>query len=326
MRSHNEGLAHRNRLVCPRFLDGRLHPVATVDVIIPAYNAARFLRAAIESVISQTYDDWRIILVNDGSTDGTAAIADEFQRKLGDRMLVITQANGGQNAARNTAVRNSSAEFLAILDADDIWLPSRLAESLTTFESHPEVGLSYGLITWIDEAGKPLETFVGNPRNAQGKIARSIYLRSVELPCPTVTFRRRCIDEVGLFDETMRATEDRDMWLRIALRYQVAFIPKVIAYYRTSANSMSSDLDRMVKGQRQFIEKHYGAPGCGRLARQIALSRVYKQRAESLFHRHARGAALLSSLRACAIWPLSASNLRTAASITVRCISGRSHA
>lgn len=296
--------------------------MATFDIIIPAYNAARYLRTTIESVIAQTYTDWRIILVNDGSTDDTAVIADEFQKKLGDRMLVVTQANAGLPAARNAAIRNSSAELLAILDADDIWLPSRLAESVKAFESRPKVGLSYGLITWIDEAGNQLHTFAGNPGKAEGKIARSIYLRKVDLPCPTMTFRRQCVEEVGFFDETMRSTEDRDMWLRIALRYEVAFIPKVIAYYRMSASSMSGNLERMVSAQRQFIHKHYGAPGCGFVARQIALSHVYKQRAEGLMNRHKSGAALLSALQACAMWPLSSSNLRTAASLAMRCLSG----
>ena len=297
--------------------------MAKVDIIIPAYNAERYLRAAISSVLSQTFDDWRIILVNDGSTDGTAAIASEFESNLGNRMLVVTQANAGLPAARNAAIRNSSAELLAILDADDIWLPPRLAESVEVFESHPEVGLSYGLITWIDDAGNQLHTFQGNPRNACGKIARSIYQRKVDLPCPTITFRRKCVEEVGLFDETMRSTEDRDMWLRIAFRYEVAFIPKVIAYYRMSANSMSGNLERMFNAQRQFIRKHYGAPGCGLIARQIALAHAYKQRAEGLFQRRRPGAALLSSLQACAVWPLDSGNLRTAASLAIRCISSR---
>jgi len=297
--------------------------VATFDIIIPAYNAARYLPAAIESVISQTFHNWRIILVNDGSTDETAAIADKYQKKLGDRMLVITQANAGLPAARNAAIRNSSAEFLAVLDSDDVWLPSRLAESLKAFESHPQVGLSYGLITWIDETGNHLHTFAGNRRNSQGKIARYIYLRKVDLPCPTITFRRRCVEEVGLFDETMRSTEDRDMWLRIAFRYEVAFIPKVIAYYRTSANSMSSNLDGMFNAQRNFIRKHYGAPGCGPVARQIALSHAYKQRAEGLLRRDEPGNALLSAMQACAIWPLSTENLRTASSLALRCMLSR---
>lgn len=297
--------------------------MATFDIIIPAYNAVRYLPAAIESVISQTFHDWRIILVNDGSTDETAAIADKYKKQLGERMLVITQANAGLPAARNAAIRNSSAEFLAILDSDDVWLPSRLAESLKAFESRPAVGLSYGLITWIDQAGNQLDTFAGNRRNSEGNIARYIYLRKVDLPCPTITFRRKCVEEVGLFDETMRSTEDRDMWLRIAFRYEVAFIPKVIAYYRTSANSMSSNSDRMFDAQRQFIRKHYGAPGCGLVARQMALSHAYKQRAEGLLRRGEPRSALLGSIQACAIWPLSTDNLRSATSLALRCMLSR---
>jgi len=297
--------------------------MATVDIIIPAYNAARYLRAAIDSVISQTYDDWRIILVNDGSTDDTAEIAREYQFRLGERMLIITQPNAGMSAARNTAIRNSSAEFLAFLDSDDVWLPCRLSESLKAFQSHPDVGLAYGLITWIDEAGNVLNTFKGNPHDAEGRIAPAIYMRKVELPCVTVTIRKKCLDEVGLFDETMKGTEDRDLWLRIALRHEVAFVPKVIAYYRTSTHSVSGDLNRMFNAQRQFIKKNYGAPGCGFVERQIALSRAYKQRGETLLQRGICFRAFISALQACAIWPLSTDNLRTAASLAIRCFSGR---
>src|SRR5271154_2282442 len=101
-----------------------------VDVIIPAYNAAKYLAAAIESVIAQTFEDWRILLVDDGSTDNTAEVVAPFLERLGPKLRFIRQPNSGVSAARNTAIRNASAEFLALLDADDVWLPCRLAESL----------------------------------------------------------------------------------------------------------------------------------------------------------------------------------------------------
>jgi glycosyltransferase involved in cell wall biosynthesis len=287
----------------------------TVDIIIPAYNAAKYLSAAITSVLTQTYEDWRIILVNDGSTDATGDIAAQFQQQLGDKMLVITQPNAGLPASRNVAIRASSAEFIAILDADDVWLPCRLAESLNSFALRPQAGISYGLNTRIDEDGLVFSTFAGNPRHAEGRIAPAIYMRRVELPCPTVTFRRRCIDEVGLFDESMRATEDRDLWLRIALRYEVAFVPEVIAHYRASPNSMSTDIDRMLTSQLQFIRKHSGTPGCGFIPTRIAISRVYKQRGEAFRERGNHWKALKSSFRSCMVWPFAQENLRTAASL-----------
>jgi glycosyltransferase involved in cell wall biosynthesis len=294
--------------------------MATVDVIIPSFNAAKYLPAALESVFSQTFDDWQILLVDDGSTDNTAEVVAPFLDRFGPRIKYIKQSNRGLPAARNTAIRASTAEFLALLDADDVWLPCRLLESLKVLAERPQAGLAYGLITRIDPEGRLGGTFKGNLRFAEGRVASHIYMRKIELPCPTITFRRRCIDEVGMFDEAMRATEDRDLWLRIALRYEVAFVPKVIAYYRMSPNSMSTDPQRMLQAQLQFIRKHYGSEGCGLRARQIAWARVYKQQAEDLKRRNRPWDALMSSLRAVALYPLDMDNPRTTGSLLLNWI------
>lgn len=293
--------------------------MATVDIIIPAYNAARYLPAAIESVIAQTFEDWRIVLVDDGSTDNTADVVAPFVYRLGPKLKYIKQSNRGLPAARNVAIANSSAEFLALLDADDVWLPCRLSESLKCFEGRPQVGLTYGFNDRIDPEGKIVDTFDRRQKHGEGRIAPYIYMRKVDLNCPTVTFRRKCVDEVGPFDESLRATEDRDLWLRIALRYEVALVPKVIAHYRMSPNSMSADSGRMLEAQVQFIEKYYGAPGCGIMARQIALSQVYKQHATALGTRERPWAGLVSSLRAMALYPLDIDNARVAGSLLLRC-------
>ncbi len=286
-----------------------------VDVIIPAYNAERYLAEAIESVLAQTFEDWRIVLVDDGSTDNTAIVLAPYIERLGTRLKVIKQSNRGLPAARNTAICNSSSEFISLLDADDVWLPCRLSESLKCFEGRPKVGLSYGSISLIDESGKIIKNFSTTQKHGEGNIAPYIYMREVQLPCPTLTIRRECLGHVGLFDETMRATEDRDLCFRIASKYEVAFIPRIIAYYRTSPASMTADPERMLQAQLQFIQKHRGAPGCGMVARRIALSRCYKQRAEALQGRGQRMAALRSSIRALIFYPLDCSNLRTAVSL-----------
>jgi predicted component of type VI protein secretion system len=123
---------------------------------------------------------------------------------------------------------------------------------------------------------------------------------------------------VGLFDETMRATEDRDMWLRIALKYEVGFIERVIAHYRLSPKSMSTDLNRMLTAQLRFVEKHRGAPGCGAWRRREALGLIYRQQADALSARRQLGAALKNSLRALALCPLDQNNARAAGSIALR--------
>jgi glycosyltransferase involved in cell wall biosynthesis len=312
--------AFRRRLRTSDAHGDRSQTMPMVDVIIPAYNAARYLPTAIESVEAQSFEDWRILLVDDGSTDDTAEVVAPYIERLGPKLKYIKQANGGLPAARNTAIRNSTAEFLALLDADDVWLPCRLAESLKIFEDRPRVGMSYGFIHLIDQEGRFLETLNGVQRHAEGNIAPYIYMRVVQLPCPTITFRRRCVDEVGLFDETMRATEDRDMWFRIALKYEVGLVPHVIANYRTSPASMTTDPDRMLRAQLQFIEKHYGSPGCGWGTRRFALSRCYRQRAEALERRGEKVAALKSSARALLFYPWDFNNVRTTGSLLLGCV------
>jgi cellulose synthase/poly-beta-1,6-N-acetylglucosamine synthase-like glycosyltransferase len=209
--------------------------------------------------------------------------------------------------------------LLALLDADDVWLRWRLEESVKSFDRRPQCGLTYGMIRYIDVEGTTTDWQDRRQKDAEGRISPQIYTRKINLPCPTITFRRQAIDEVGLFDETMRATEDRDMWLRIALKYEVGFIERVIAHYRLSPTSMSTDLNRMLTAQLKFVEKHRGAPGCGAWRRREALSRIYKQCADTLSARRQRWAALKSALRAVALNPLDWSNVRTAGSLLVLC-------
>jgi glycosyltransferase involved in cell wall biosynthesis len=291
--------------------------MATVDVIIPAYNAAKYLPYALDSVIAQTFEDWRVVLVDDGSTDTTPGVIEPYIERLGAKLTYLQQSNRGMSAARNVAIRASDAEFIAFLDADDVWLPCRLSESVQVLRARQEVALTYGGITLIDTQGHPGETFTGTLKNAATRIASQIFTREIHLPCVTVTFRRQCIDEVGLFDESMRATEDRDLWLRIALRHDVAFIPKALAYYRISPNSMTTDPERMLQAQLKFIRRYYGSPGCGLRLRQVALARAYTERAETYKKRRLLRKALKSSLRAVALNPFSVETIKPVGSIVL---------
>lgn len=294
------------------------YTMATVDIIMPAYNAAAFLPMALDSVVAQTFADWRILLIDDGSTDHTAALAAQYAEQLGPRLRYIHQENRGLPAARNTAILHAEAEFLALLDADDVWLPHRLEASLRSFSGKAEVGLSYGFIEGIDLAGDVVRHFPMRPPYPEGRVASLIYMRSMDLPCPTVTFRRACVQQTGGFDETLRATEDRDLWVRIAQRYAVACVPEVIAQYRTSPQAMTTDPERMLTSQLRFIAKHFGSPGCGVWERRVALASIYRQRAEAMVKRGNHPLALGSALRALWFGPLQLQNLRTATGVVRR--------
>ena len=285
---------------------------------MPAYNTAAFLPAALDSVIAQTFTDWRILLVDDGSTDNTPAIARAYASRLGEKLLYLPQPNAGLPAARNTAIRHASAELMALLDADDVWLPRRLESSVAAFRDRPEIGLSYGFVSRIDPTGQVIDSFTQPSAHPEGAVARYIYMRELDLPCPTVTFRRRAAQQAGLFDETLRASEDRDLWVRIAQHFHVALIPEIIAFYRVSPQAMTTDPERMFRAQMRFVEKHYGSAGLDWRARRVALGWIYRQRAEALAERQRPRAALSSALRALGAHPFNRKNARTAASLLLR--------
>lgn len=292
--------------------------MATVDVIIPCYNGAKYLSFALESVVAQSFDDWRILVVDDGSTDNTSEVTDPYLKRLGGKIHYIRQENRGVSAARNTAIEAATAEFLAFLDADDMWLPCRLADSLELMRRRPEIGLTYGGITLIDAEGQTGQTFTGSKNNEATWIARQIYCRDIHVPCVTVTVRRKCIAETGAFDESMRVTEDRDLWFRITQRYQVGFIPRPLAYYRVSPDSMTTNPERMLQSQLLFIRRYYGSRGCGFSQRQLALSRAYMERAQTYAKRREPWKAVSNSLKAVALFPFSKGNIRAAGSILFR--------
>lgn len=290
--------------------------MSKVDVLIPAYNSAHYLPGAIESVIAQSEPDWHIVVVDDGSTDNTREVIKPYLVRLAERITFVQQENRGLPAARNAGIRASGSPLIALLDADDVWLPNRLAATLPAFESE-EVALSYGAVIRFRQPGVPLETFWPDPGRS-GHVARDLYTRTMDVPCPSATFRRSALAVTGMFDEGMRATEDRDLWLRIAQHFRVMYIPEPLAWYRLSSGSMSTDLPRMLEAQTQFVEKHYGEPDCGWTARREALARVHKQQAESYADRGEFGASLRNAIHALTLAPWRTDALRTTLSIALR--------
>jgi glycosyltransferase involved in cell wall biosynthesis len=280
-----------------------------VSVIVPAYNAAVYLPYAVDSVLAQTYPNWEIVIVDDGSTDDTRAVVDSYRPKLRDKLQYIYQPNKGLPAARNTGMRAASGEFIALLDADDVWLPQRLERGAAMMDAGPGVGLVHARVVRINALGDITGQLKVKPKYMSGNIARDIYTRRVHIVCPTVLFRKTCLQTAGWFDETMQATEDRDLWFRIALRDKVAYIDEVLAYYRLSPSSMTSNLDRLLKGQLYFVAKHYKSGAATRLDQLQALGNIYRELGDSLF----RGGAVMKSigsyLRAVRYNPLSLPNV-----------------
>ncbi|WP_300666951.1 glycosyltransferase [Desulfoluna sp.] len=185
-----------------------------ISVIIPTYNRAWALEAAVDSVLAQNYPEVELIVVDDGSTDETPALLARY----GDALRVLTLENGGVSRARNHGIAAATGTFIAFLDSDDRWLPEKLSEQVDFFRQNPEALICQTEELWIRN-GKRV-----NPCKHHKKPSGDIFEASLHLCLVSpsaVMMKRTLLDEVGLFDESLPACEDYDLWLRIAWRYPV---------------------------------------------------------------------------------------------------------
>jgi glycosyltransferase involved in cell wall biosynthesis len=208
-----------------------LAPVADVQVsvILPTYNRAHFLHAAVTSVLSQNITGFELIVVDDGSKDNTQAVMGTFSDP---RLVLITQKNGGRSQARNRALSQAKGKLIAFLDSDDLYLPGKLALQIEYMNAHPDVGMIYTSAYCIDHAGNPLpENYVAS---VSGWIYKSIaFFRPVTITLPTVMLRRELFDVAGSFDENMHRFEDTDMWRRLSKVTQIHALPTFTCSLRT---------------------------------------------------------------------------------------------
>jgi glycosyltransferase involved in cell wall biosynthesis len=208
----------------------------TVSAIITTYNYERFIAAAIESVLGQTRPPDEVVVVDDGSTDGTAAIVARYAAR---GVRYVYRANGGAGAARNTGLRETRGTLVTFLDADDRWLPDKLARQLAHLARYPTAGLVTGSEWQVYESGDPPlflhRTPVGAARFYPGILVENM------IGNPSLTLvRRACFDRVGLFDETMPLGQDWDMWIRIARECPVGVVGAPLIEFRRHNTSMTA--------------------------------------------------------------------------------------
>jgi glycosyltransferase involved in cell wall biosynthesis len=183
------------------------------------------------------------LIVVDSSTDDTPRVLEQF----GDRITVIRAEARGISAARNVGIRAATGQYIAFLDADDTWHPSKLEKQIALLERNPSVGLVCSDVLFRDERGvRPGRAFAGAPPRA-GMVLPDIFTDSF-LGTSTVVARRECFDDVGMFDETITASEDHDMWLRICRKWAADFVDEPLAEYRYSPDQASADRPRTLYG------------------------------------------------------------------------------
>jgi len=229
-----------------------------ISVVIPAFNAERFLGHTLASVLAQTYPSLEVLVVNDGSTDGTAALVKSFIAQ-DSRVHLVYQPNSGVAAARNLGIRMACGEFIAPLDADDLWHPQALENLMEALRrAGDDTALAYAWSVDIDEWECPLGGVHG--AMIQGKVLKTLLCHNFIGNASATLLRRRCLDKVGDYDTSLRShnaqgCEDWDLYLRLATQFSFTVAPQILVGYRKLPNSMSGDFSQMARSHALMLDR-----------------------------------------------------------------------
>lgn len=209
-----------------------------ISVLMPVYNAERYLRESVESVLKQSYDDFELIIVDDGSKDNSLSIAQEFARQDHRIRIFVNQQNLGVAKTRNRAIREAQGEYIACLDNDDVALPTRLAEQFHFLENHPDHALVASDIEIIDEHSRCVAVRIYP--HSDGEI-RACLTRMNPIANPASMFRRSAFLELGgAYDESVCPVEDYEFVTRVARRFKLANLDRKLTRYRITATQVKS--------------------------------------------------------------------------------------
>jgi glycosyltransferase involved in cell wall biosynthesis len=227
-----------------------------ISVILTTYNGSSrgYLSSAIESVLAQSYQNFELLIVDDGSTDNTKKRCSFYLEN--DRIRYIYQENSGLAAARNTGIRASSGEFLCFLDDDDVWKPEKLQKQLEFIQNRLSGVNNWGLIfTWLELINEQGEVISYRGHHQEGRLYRSLLFgNTVDAPS-SVLIRREVFDNVGLFDESFENCQDWDMWLRISKEYMIFPVKEYLVQHREHRNRISFDNEKIFRYENAVIEK-----------------------------------------------------------------------
>lgn len=229
------------------------HPSAvSISVVIPAYNSAVYIRETLESVLAQTSPPLEVIVVDDGSTDETAAIV----RTYAGRIRLLQQENKGVSAARNLGIQQAQGDYIAFVDSDDLWLPEKLGRQAACILEKQVAWVSCGADFFDNSTGKILHSY--RMKLYEGDVLERL-LAACFILSPTPVVKKSIFEEIGYFDESYRApmNEDWDMWMRIAARYPVGMVYQVLALKREHPASglSSAPIDEKLKQQVLGVER-----------------------------------------------------------------------
>ena len=276
--------------------------VPLVSVVMPAFNVDWCVRRAVDSVLAQNFRARELIVVNDGSTDDTRGVLASY----GNAIRVINQENRGMSAARNAGIRAARGALVGFLDADDCWLPEKLARQVELLQRRPEIGFCSTSARIENPGGEFLNLW--QCRNAGTDVLQALFAENAAIAggCSAVVVRKALLDQVGLFDERLRGFEDPDLWIRLAAVTGYACIDEALVVVMRRENSVSRNLHEMRKAALNSMSKNrplLPAHLRGQFWRKC-LASVYTDYAKGAYRAGRVGAAIADTLRALLLSPV----------------------
>lgn len=223
-----------------------------VSIITPAYNAGKYIEATVQSALRQTYENIEIIVADDGSKDATGTIVKELGKK-DPRVTYVFQENQGQSAARNAALRRARGQYVAFLDADDLFLPSKIEEQVNYLEAHPESGLSYCKIHHFFNE-QPDKLYYFDLPHPSGLVFKDLLASNFINPL-SVVMRKKILDEYGGFEPTFRRMDEQYLWLKLSYRgVRFDYLDRPLGLYRVHRESLSNEPQYFYETESRFVD------------------------------------------------------------------------
>ena len=246
--------------------------MSLISVIIPVYNSEKTIQETLKSVLNQTFSDFEVIVINDGSQDSTLDIISSIQDS---RIKVFSYPNAGISASRNRGISQASGEFIAFLDHDDLWTPDKLESQLRALQENPQAAVAYSWTDLIDEASQFIKPYshLSVTGNVHEKLLVSNFLKTASNPL----IRKEALIQLGGFDQSICGPEDWDLFLRLAAHYHFVAVPRPQVLYRMITGSASTNVFRQEVESLKVIERAFNqAPESLQHLKKRTIVNLYK--------------------------------------------------
>lgn len=243
-----------------------------ISVIVPVYNGEKTIKETVTSVLNQTFSDLELIIINDGSTDSTLDIV----KPINDpRLKVFSYPKTNQSASRNRGISHARGEYIAFIDADDLWTPDKIEAQYQALQDNPESAVAYSWTDCIDESSQFLRP--GSHVTINGNVYPYLLVVNFLENGSNPLIRRQALEAVGQFDSSLLSGEDWDTWLRLAKHYQFITVPKSQILYRQSSQSASTNVLKLEAGSKKVIEQAFSqVPDSLKPLKKRSLANIYK--------------------------------------------------